>query len=53
MSDAPFVEKPMGPETDTNESKAARVRLAAALTDLHPAGGKIDAAGEKLENVGE
>jgi arylsulfatase A len=53
MSDAPFVEKPVGPEADTQESKAARVRLAAALTDLRPTGGKTDAAGEKLEKVGE
>ena len=43
MSDAPFVEKPIAPTADTEQSKAARQRLAAALADLNPAGGKVDA----------
>ena len=42
MSDAPFVEKPVSPEEDTPKSKAARQRLAAALEELNPAGGKTD-----------
>jgi arylsulfatase A len=45
MSDAPFVEKPVAPETDTPESKAARARLTAVLAELNPAGGKGDAEG--------
>ena len=45
MSDAPFVEKPITPEADTPQSKAARQRLAAALEELDPAGGKVDRDG--------
>jgi arylsulfatase A len=53
MADAPFVEKPIAAGVDTEASKAARARLAAALASLKPTGGKTDAAGEKLEAVGE
>jgi hypothetical protein len=53
MSDAPFVEKPVTPEADTDASKVARTRLAAVLKQLSPGGGKADAAGEKLEATGE
>jgi arylsulfatase A len=42
MSDAPFVEKLVAPAADTEASKAARKRLAAALAELNPAGGKTD-----------
>ena len=42
MSDAPFVEKPISPDADTDQSKAARQRLTAALAELNPAGGKTD-----------
>jgi arylsulfatase A-like enzyme len=42
MSDAPFVEKLIAPESDSAQSKAARLRLTAALTELNPAGGKTD-----------
>ena len=42
MSDAPFVEKPVAPDADTEQSKAARQRLTAALTELNPAAGKTD-----------
>ena len=42
MSDAPFVEKPVSPQADTEQSKAARQRLSAALAELNPAGGKTD-----------
>ncbi len=42
MSDAPFVEKPISPDADTDQSKAARQRLAAALAEPNPAGGKTD-----------
>ena len=45
MSDAPFVEKPVSPEADTDQSKAARRRLAAALAELNPAAGKTDRDG--------
>lgn len=45
MSDAPFVEKPIAPDADTPQSKAARKRLGAALAELNPAGGKTDADG--------
>ena len=40
MSDAPFTEKLITVETDA--SKAARVKLAAALAQLNPAGGILD-----------
>ena len=43
MSDAPFVEKPIAPDADTEASKAARARLSAILAELNPAGGKTDA----------
>jgi hypothetical protein len=42
MSDAPFTEKPIAPEADTEQSKAARQRLAAVLAELNPSGGKTD-----------
>ena len=45
MSDAPFVEKPIAASADTDTSKAARVRLAAVLTELNPTAGKTDGAG--------
>lgn len=45
MSDAPFVEKPVPADRDTESSKAARLRLTAALKELNPAAGKTDAAG--------
>jgi arylsulfatase A len=47
MSDAPFVEKPIAPTADTDQSKAARQRLAAVLADLNPAGGKTEIGGRK------
>jgi arylsulfatase A len=53
MSDAPFVEKPVAPDADTDASRAARARLAAALKELNPSAGKQDARGEKLNAVGE
>ena len=57
MSDAPFVEKLVTPDADTEQSKAARQRLSAALAELNPAGGKTDRDGEgprrnKLADVG-
>jgi arylsulfatase A len=42
MSDAPFVEKLIVPESDTDQSKAGRQRLAAALAELNPAAGKTE-----------
>ena len=47
MSDAPFVEKPIAPAADTEQSKAARERLTAALTTLDPGAGKRDRDGRK------
>jgi arylsulfatase len=44
MRDAPFAEKPVAPTEDTDQSKAARQRLAAALAELNSAGGKTDEA---------
>ena len=43
MSDAPFVEKPIAADADTDASKAARARLSAVLAELNPGGGKTDA----------
>lgn len=45
MSDAPFVEKPVDPKADTDQSKTARQRLTAALAELNPATGKTDLEG--------
>jgi arylsulfatase A len=45
MSDAPFVEKPVAPASDTDASNAARERLAAALAQLDPGAGKKDEEG--------
>lgn len=42
MSDAPFVEKPVAADADTEASKAARARLSKVLADLNPAAGKSD-----------
>ncbi len=42
MSDAPFTEKLVTASADTEASKAARARLAAALAKLNPAGGILD-----------
>jgi len=50
MSDAPFVETPVAPAADTDQSKAARQRLRAALAELNPAGGKTDRGGEGPRN---
>ncbi len=46
MSDAPFVEKPVAADDDTEPSKAARGRLTAVLAELNPAGGKTDGDGK-------
>jgi arylsulfatase A len=45
MSEAPFVEKPVAAEADTEASKAARQRLTTVLAELNPAGGKTDVGG--------
>ena len=42
MSDSPFTEKLIAASADTDASKAARARLAAALAKLNPAGGILD-----------
>jgi len=46
MSDAPFVEKPVAPGSETPAANAARQRLAAALAQLNPAGGIPDTGDE-------
>jgi arylsulfatase A len=48
MSDAPFVEKLIPPQSDTQQSKTARQRLTAALAQLNPAAGKTDRAGRAV-----
>ena len=45
LSDAPFTEKPIAAESDTETTKAERQRLTAALAELNPAAGKIDGDG--------
>jgi arylsulfatase A len=45
MSDAPFVEKPVPPDADTEASKVARKRLTEVLAELNPAAGKSDPGG--------
>jgi arylsulfatase A len=52
MSDAPFVEKPIAPQADTDQSKSARQRLSAALAELNPGAGKTDSGGGRLANRG-
>ena len=51
MSDAPFVEKPVPVGADTDQSKAARARLAAALAGLNPGAGKTDVDGPRRRAV--
>ena len=45
MSDAPYTEKLVASGSDTDQSKAARQRLTAALAELNPSGGKTDQGG--------
>ena len=45
MSDAPFVEKAITTDADSEVSKAARARLTAVLATLDPASGKTDGSG--------
>lgn len=47
MSDAPFAEKPVPADADTDASKAARSRLKTILAELNPAAGKTDVGGGK------
>ena len=42
MSDAPFTEKLVSPDSETATSNAARARLTTALANLNPAGGILD-----------
>ena len=51
MSDAPFVEKPIAKDSDTESSKAARARLTAVLDELNPASGKSDQGGGKANKA--
>ena len=53
MRDAPFVEKPVPADADTEASKAARQRLTAILAELNPTTGKTDAAGGKRPGKGQ
>jgi arylsulfatase A len=46
LSDAPFVEKLIPANSDTDATKAERQRLAAALASLNPAAGKVDSDGD-------
>ncbi len=45
MSDAPFFEKPVAADADTEASRAARKRLTEVLAELNPAAGKSDTGG--------
>ena len=45
MADAPFVEKLIAKDADTESSKAARTRLTTVLDELNPAAGKTDQGG--------
>ncbi len=45
LSDAPFAEKPVPAQSDTEATRAERQRLAAALASLDPAAGKVDGDG--------
>ena len=47
MSDAPFVEKSVAPDADTEASKTARQHLSTLLKDLNPAAGKTDTGAAK------
>jgi hypothetical protein len=52
MSDAPFVEKLIAPDTQDAGAVAARKRLQAVLDQLNPAAGKTappDAVGKKAK----
>lgn len=51
MSDAPFSEKPVPADADTDGTKAARSRLKTILAELNPAAGKSDAGGGKRAGV--
>jgi arylsulfatase A len=53
MSDAPFVEKPVAPDADTEASKAARQRLTAVLSELNPAAGKTEGPGGGRKKKGK
>jgi hypothetical protein len=49
MSDAPHVQKPVLPDTQSADVKAAREQLQAALDKLNPAGGITDTKGKKAD----
>ena len=51
MSDAPFDEKLVSTEGDTEVSKAARARLTKVLQDLNPSTGKTDVGGKAKANA--
>ena len=53
MSDAPFVEKLVTADADTEASKAARQRLTAVLAELNPSGGKTDKAAPAGKGAGK
>ncbi len=51
MSDAPFDEKLVSTDGDTEVSKAARARLTKVLQDLNPPAGKTDVGGKAKANA--
>ncbi|HLQ46237.1 MAG TPA: sulfatase-like hydrolase/transferase, partial [Planctomycetaceae bacterium] len=53
MSDAPFVEKLITKDADTESSNAARVGLTAALAELNPAAGKADQGAGNPKKAGQ
>jgi arylsulfatase A len=53
LSDAPFVEKLIAPDADTEASKAARARLTAVLAEYNPPGGRTDKDAPKAKSGGK
>jgi arylsulfatase A len=53
LSDAPFVEKLIAPDADTEASKAARARLTAVLAEYNPPGGRTYKDAPKAKSGGK
>ncbi len=53
MKDAPFQEKLIQTESDSDESKAARNRLSKTLSTLNPGAGKVDEGGLARKNANQ
>ena len=53
MKDAPFQEKLIQTDSDSDESKAARNRLSKTLSTLNPGAGKVDEGGLARKNANQ